>query len=550
MVVDPQCTTEAKQADLWLQIRPGTDAALALGWLHIIIKEGLYDREFVAKYTVGFAELQERVGAFPPQKVAAMTGIPEELVVKSARLFATNRPGLLDIGTGLWHSGMRALQSVRAIACLVAITGNLDREGGHWLAGPPQAIVSNGEAMLADRLSDAQRHKQLGADRFRFIDEGYTRLDAAMQRAWYGKHHVLRWANSAHIPSLWRAIKTGEPYPVKALFVQHHNPLGAHGNAKMVAEALQSPHLDLLVGHDLFLTPTAQFADYVLPACHWLEKPFFSAGIGLLAFLGDYAEAKAEALPAEFDHHNDYELWRDLGRRFGQGADWPATLEAFWDECLRPAGLSFDGLAQQRGPWMAAAPRYEKFATQDPANDSPGFGTPSGKVELRSEILAALGYDPLPNYEEPETFRRWSQDYPLVLTTGGRIIEGYHHDSQRMPWFRKKYPHPLVRMHPETAGALGIGDGDWVAVETPVGRVKHVARLTETMAPGVVQADRWWYPERSGEAPGLYGFWETNINVCTEDDPDSCDPVIGSWPLRGLQCRLVKVEGETTEGLK
>lgn len=542
IVVDPQRTTEAKQADLWLQIRPGADGALALGWLHILLEEGLYDREFVEKYAAGFPELRERAAAYPSQKVSALTWIPEDLLVESARLFATNRPAIINGGNGLCQIGTTAVQSARAIACLVAITGNLDREGEHWLAGPPRTVVANGEAMLVDRLSASQRRKRLGADQFRFLGDGYARLDTAMERVWYGKRHLLSWAASAHEPSLWRTIKTGKPYPVKALFVQHHNPLGASSNAKIVAEALQSPNLELLVVHDLFLNPTAQFADYVLPACHWLEKPFFSTGLGYMGISGDYAEANARILSPEFDHRSDYELWRDLGRRLGQEAYWPETLEEFWDECLCPAGLTFQELAQRRGPWMPTASRYAKFASLG-SDDCPlGFGTPSEKIELWSEILKALDYDPLPFYEEPEIFRQWSEVYPLILTTGGRIIEGFHQNSQQMSWFRKKYPHPLVQIHLATATALGIANDDWVTIETPIGRVKQVAHLIETIHPRVIQADRWWYPERSGSEPTLYSFWETNINVCTDDDSTSCDPVMGSWLLRGLPCRLVKVE--------
>jgi anaerobic selenocysteine-containing dehydrogenase len=534
IVVDPERTTEAKQADLWLQIRPGTDAALSLGWLNTIIEEDLYDREFVEKHTVGFSQLRQRAAAYPLQKVAEITWVSEELLRESARLFATNKPGIIYGGNGLCQIGTTAVQSGRAISCMVAITGNLDVKGGHCLAGPPRNIVANGEGVRASSLSASQRSKRLGADRFPFVGNGYAQLDAAVAPAWYGKRHLLSWLATAHEPSLWQAINTGEPYPVKAVFVQHHNPLGASANAKVVAQALQSPNLDLLVVQELFPTATTEFADYILPACHWLEKPFYSSGY--IALSGDYASANHRPIAPEFEHRNDYELWRDLGRRLGQEDHWPETIEELWNENLRPAGLTFESLAAQRGPWASAAPKYKKFTSED--SNTP-FGTPSGKVELRSQLLDTLGYDPLPDYEEPEIFRRWSRDYPLVLTTGGRDIKGFHQSSQQMSWFRSKYPHPLVRIHPQTAAELGIADKDWVTIETPKGRVRQKACLTETLHPWVVQADRWWYPEQGGGKLTLYGIWETNINVCTDDDPASCDPLMGSWLLRGLPCRLI-----------
>ena len=208
----------------------------------------------------------------------------------------------------------------------------------------------------------------------------------------------------------------------------------------------------------------------------------------------------------------------------------------FYDQCLRPSGLTFEDLASKSGPWTGAAPPTE---TSDEAG-SPAFGTVSGKVELRSEILESSGCDALPAYAESEMFRRHSRDYPLVLTTGGRLIEGFHQNAQQMSCFRKKFPDPVAQIHPRIATQLGIADGEWIEIETPIGTVSQKARITNAVAPQVVQADRWWYPERSGSEPVFYGFWETNINICTDDDPAGCDPVMGSWTLRAIPCRVLK----------
>ncbi|HUN98634.1 MAG TPA: molybdopterin dinucleotide binding domain-containing protein, partial [Bradyrhizobium sp.] len=272
-----------------------------------------------------------------------------------------------------------------------------------------------------------------------------------------------------------------------------------------------------------------------LPASHWLEKPFFSTAYAYLGFVGDYAAANRAAIPAEFGHRNDYELWRDLSRRLGHGEDWPDTPEEFWNQCLLPAGLTFNQLASQKGPWIGAPASSADKSTKI-------FGTCSGKVELKSQLLEISGIDSLPDYQEPEIFRRFAREYPMVLTTGGRMIEGFHEHSQQMPAFRKKYPHPIVQIHPETAARLGISQDDWVRIETPIGHVTQKARLSDILAPDVIQADRWWYPELPGAAPVFYRFWETNINVCTNNDPADCDPIMGAWPLRAMPCRIVRAQ--------
>jgi thiosulfate reductase/polysulfide reductase chain A len=536
VVVDPLRTLEARQADVWLQLKPGSDAALALGWLNVIFRQELYDRDFVHRHTVGFAELEKRAREYPPERVAELTWIAEQDIVESARIYARSSPALLIAGNGLCQIGVGAVQGSRALACVVAVTGNLNRKGANRVAGPPKAVVANGDMMLADRLPAEQRRKRLGSDYFWLLGQSYNRFDEAMSRIWYGKRNLMNWTASAHEPSLWRAITTQKPYPVRALFVQHHNPIGASANARQVAEALRSPNLELLVVHDLFLTPTAQFADYVLPASHWLEKPFFSVGLASIGCAGDYAEAAEAAIPPEFGHRSDYDLWRDLGQRLGQEQDWPRTAEKFYDQCLCPSGLAFEDLARQSGPWTGIGAPTER------ESGLPSFGTVSGKVELCSDILGSSGCDPLPSHVEPEIFRRYTRDFPLVLTTGGRLIEGFHQNAQQTSCFRKKFPDPVAQIHPQVAAQLEIIDGEWIRIETPIGNVTQRARITDIVAPRVVQADRWWYPERSGTEPVFYNFWETNINVCTDDDPASCDPVMGSWTLRAVPCRLSKLD--------
>ncbi|HTW87079.1 MAG TPA: molybdopterin-dependent oxidoreductase [Candidatus Binataceae bacterium] len=534
IVVDPLRTLEARQSALFVQLRPGSDCALALGWLNVIISEGLYDREFVAGETIGFEALRERAAEYTPARVAELTWVPESLIVESARTFARSGPAILAPGNGLCQIGATSVQAARALACIVAITGNLNRRGGHMVIGPPHKIVANGDAIMMDRLSDAQRDKRLGADRFTLLNGDSYRLFAdALGRAWFGKRHIFSIFTSAHEPMLWDAIVDQKPYPVKALITQYHNPLGGSPNAHKVAAALKHPNLELSVAHDLFKSPAAVLADYILPAAHWLEKPYFSEGFSFLGMIGDYAEANEAAIAPEHGHRTDYELWRDLGRYLDQSAEWPDRVQQLWEQWLGSASITLDELEHRRGPW-----RDPNMTT---GNGQRPYGTVSGKVELRSELLERFGVDALPGYEESSLFREHARDFPLVLTTGGRVIEGFHQNAQQMSAFRKRFRHPTAQVHPETAAAAGIRDGDWVLIETPSGRVAHRAHLTEVVHARVIQADRWWYPEAEAAAPSFYGVLETNINACIDNDLEACDPIMGAWPLRAFPCRLTRL---------
>jgi len=427
-----------------------------------------------------------------------------------------------------------AVQNGRVIACLVALTGNLQRPGGHVLAGPPRDMISNGTACAVDALSPAQRAKRLGADEYPFLGAGYAALDAAMSRAWYGQSHLLSAVATAHERSLWQAIETAEPYPVKALILQTHNPVGASPDLERVQRALASERLELLVSHDLFINASSRFADYVLPAAHWLERPFLSYGYGYLAFVGDYVEAKHAPIAPAFEHRGDYDLWRDLGRRLGQAGHWPDSAEQFWQSLIAPAGLDFDTLAERTGPLTGSA---VQAADRSLAAAPVAYGTPSGKVEFSSSLLAQWGLDAVPEFTRPGIFE-YAAAYPLILTTGGRLLEGFHQHAQQTAWFRRKHPDPVVSVHPVTAEACGIEDGAWVAIETPIGTVHQRARVTTDLAPGTVHADRWWYPERGDDGQDPFGVAATNINRCTTAAADCCDPVMGAWLLRGVPCRL------------
>jgi anaerobic selenocysteine-containing dehydrogenase len=543
LVVDPRCTEPARRADCWVQLRPGTDVALALGMINIIIQEKLYHEEFVRKYTRGFEELRERAKTFTLERTAEITGLSPYTIRQTARFFASHQPSNMVIGVASEHSAPNSIQAIRAINILRAIVGAIDVEGGELLAGPYPGFVPDAAMELNHVLQPEQRHKQIGCDRFRLLSyPGWQLVEAQLHQKWGERHPAAAYLNCmAHAPSVFRAMLTGKPYPVKALIVSASNPLLSYANTKLVHQALLAT--DLLVTFDITWTPTAQISDYALPAACWLERPdmgnFASVGAYPLVQMGE--AAVSARVPGEYERLNDYDFWRGLGIRLGQQEHWPwETFEEVWEYRLKE-------IMQQRGNGslveFIAEQRWERKPPQPGICAEGPLATPSGKVELYSTIFEDLGYDPLPDYVEPDIPESIKKEYPLLNISGPRVRPYHHSEFRHVESFRRQHPDPIVEIHVDTARKKSITDGDWVYIETPLGRVKQRARLTTTFDPKyIVSQHAWWFPEQAAEEPSLYGVWESNINVTLDDDPDKCDPISGGWPLKGeyLHCTISK----------
>lgn len=534
IVIDPEQTKEAMDADLWLQIKPGTDAALGLGLIHQLISQNIYDKEFVLQDTRGFDALAARANEYTSSRVSEITGVPETQLEQAAKLLCATRTTAIVAGNGLCQSGSNAVQNGRTIACLIALSGNLNRTGGHQAFGPPKDLLSNEDWHATHTISDQQLQKALGAETFPSMGLGYKQLDKLVSRAWHGKQGYTSATSGAHEPTLWNAISNGQPYPVKALILQSHNPVGGSANVEQVEIALKSNNLSLLVVHDLFVNATSVLADYLLPAAHWFEKPYLSLGVGNLGVLGDFIEVKHALIDPAYEHRSDYDFWCDLGHRMGQEDYWPPSAEDFFQTVLDPAELNFDELATHNGPIMGELAQNQNTQLQ-PSESR--YGTSSGKVEFACELLEQWGHDPLPLFSWPAIFKS-GEDFPLLLVTGGRQIEGFHQNAQQSSVFRKKNPDPYLTAHPKLATELKLCEGSWVSIETPVGSVQQILRLSEKMRPNVVHADRWWYPEGTNIPDDIFGVRKTGINFCTSNAPGDLDPIFGSWLLRGIPCRL------------
>jgi len=515
ITIDPLETEATKMAGLWLQVRPGSDLALALAMINVIINKGLYDKDFVDKWTVGFDKLKKHVQDYPPEKVAEITWIPSDLIVKAARLYATNRPSHIEWGNALDHN-INSFQTARAISILMAITGNLGVPGGEIETGVSGFRYADTESSvtgvlgrwssqleLRDNIPREKRRNKVGAE-LNMLDD-------------------FRYA----IPqSVTKSILEGDPYYIRAAFVQGSNPLSSWPNIQEVYRAFKK--LDFLAVSDMFMTPTAALADIVFPVASYLEfdglqMPPHGAMVQLQQKVAQIGECRS-----------DHEIINELGKRLGLGEYFWDNIDDFWDAILAPVDLTFrefKKIGLFTGKYKQPK-QYKKY-------EQNGFKTLSGKIELYSSQLEEWGFDPLPTYyEPPETpysAPELFNEYPLLCTT--RKLSGYRHSGGRqIPSLRRGHPEPVTIIHPETAKNLGIKNGDWVYIETKRGRMKQKAELATRVDPRVVVIDHaWWFPEK-GQAE-LFGWADSNCNVLTDNKPPF-NREMGSFNIRGFACKV------------
>jgi anaerobic selenocysteine-containing dehydrogenase len=556
IVIDPRKTEAGEYADLWLQLRPGTDTALLMAWINVIAEEGLYDKAFVDEWTSGFDELRARAAEYTPERVAEITWVPPDLIRAAARMYATSKPAGFHWGSATDMLGRNSIRVEQARVCLRAITGNLAEGGGEMVVGPGPIIggkmgIRDSMLVFPEMIPPEQRMKQIGAGRFRLMGwPGYEAM-ARYHEETYGVPFPTAAHNFVAVqPLIWKAIIEKDPYPITAMITWGSNVLLNGGDVHTMYRALKSPNLELHVSMEHFMTPTALLADYVLPIASKLEKPMCATHEDFAPNIA-CSEAAVEPLG---ERHGDYFVWKGLAERLGFGEYFPwETEEQLAGERLAPLGLTFQEVATET--YFVRSEEPWTYKTINPRTGKPtGFATPSGKVELYSRVLEELGYDPLPFYEEPPESPVSTPDvaeqYPYILITGGNFRPMFH--SENRHWgmgYREQYPDPIMELHPDVAGPLRIAEGDWVCVETRRGAIKQRAHVTDQIHPRVVNVQRhWWFPEQPAVEPSLHGLWQSNCNVLTMgDDPDTYDPVTGGWPLRALLCKIYKAEDPLKE---
>lgn len=545
IVIDPRLTWLAARAEYWLQIRPGTDCALAMGMMNVIINENLYDHDFVENWCSGFEELTERVQEYPPEKVEEITWVPKELIIAAARRYATAKPAAIQWGLAV-DQQVTGIATAQAINSLWAITGNTDVPGGNVIAKSGYNVddgYSCGLMWVPKELQD----KRFGNETFPLKKYGL--------------------ASTAHGDSILRAIETGEPYTPRMLWLQTTNTFAnMSSEAPRVYEAMKSVYFNVVV--DLFMTPTAvACADIVLPAGMSAERDSFRAWftpLRAITKICDFEETKS-----------DEQICLDLGKRLHPEAfpwetvaDWinwkmgndkdkyPDAFQIEWSgktyrERGKTEGLTYSELREK--VYTYADWQYKKYEKGLLRRDrQPGFNTADGKIQLYIDLFDAFDIDPLPAHveppESPYSRPELYEEYPLILTSGTRSWEFFHSEHRQQQTMRLFHPWPQVEIHPDTAEKLGIKDGEWVWIESFRGRCQQVAKLVRTIDPRVVNAEHgWWFPEREAAEPSLFGVFESNINNLTSQCQNG--PAGYGAPNKGLLCRIYKVTAENSKVL-
>jgi anaerobic selenocysteine-containing dehydrogenase len=415
---------------------------------------------------------------------------------------------MMEWGCAIEHTP-NTIQTIRAISMIPAITGNIDVPGG-WIFGMHGA---GRFPSLIENLDPEVEKKRLGYDKYKMLCGEGADLPAC------------------HIPTLIDAMLYGEPYRVRAFLVFGNNTLTTYANTKLVYQALMQ--LDYMVCADLFMTPTAELADIVLPAASWPELNQIAA---LPTIAGNVVMGQQKCVQIG-ECKSDEDMFVELARRMKLPVC-TESVEEVLDQMLKNGGQAVDFRGLTKQGWIHMPQKYRKYETD-------GFKTPTGKLELYSTRLETMGYEPLPYYEEPPespvSTPQVAEKYPLVLTTGGRIPTFFNSEHRQLPLCRNGHPEPLAEIHPDTAAPLGIEDGDWMWIETRRGRIKQKAKVTSKIEPRVIHCEHgWWFPERKGPD---YGIWESNANVLT-DNRAPFDPQMGTYQLRGLLCRVGKLEAD------
>ena len=498
-------TARALRAD-WVGIRPGTDGALALGLLEVLIREQLYDRTFVADWTHGFDELAAYVRGFPPERVEAITGVPAATVVELARAIAAARGCSVLMYTGLEYSNS-GVQAIRAALVLQALAGHLDVPGGKLIRMPGRPRLHRNATPMP-----AAGRPAIGAAEFPIY------------------HEVRQEAHAALLP---RAILEGEPYPVRGMLVGGASILTAWPDPSLWRRALAA--LDLLVVVDRFPTADAAYADLVLPATTMFEIESYQE-------FDDRVELRRRILEPPGEARNDYLIWAELAERLGYGDRWPQTEPEMVALALRGTGITYDELAASPDGVELPRPaqRHRKYLTGElRADGAPGFNTPTGKLEITSEWFRSHGYEPLPVYTEPVEGPLAAPDlarrFPLVLNTGARTKSDFRSQHRNIASLVDLQPWPLVHLHEDDAATRGIADGDEVDVVTPRGSVRFRARVTADIVRGAVEANM------GGGGPlGPEAWRGANVNDLT--DPANYDPISGFPVYKALLCDVVPAD--------
>ncbi|MEK6710902.1 MAG: aminotransferase class V-fold PLP-dependent enzyme [Nitrospinota bacterium] len=510
VVIDPRRSeTAARTGARWIPIRPGTDGALALSLIQVMIEEEIHDEGFALNWTHGFPELRSYVQHFRPEAAEAVTGVPAETIRWLARRMCAAAGCAPVMYTGLEYSDS-GVQAIRAVLAAWALAGQLDVPGGLVLA-------MRGSHFPINRSSNvANPDPALAAGRRRF--PVYT-----------------RYRRECHASALVDAVRKGDPYPIRALIVQGASLLTSWPETSLWRETLA--RLDFLVTIDRQLTADAAYADIVLPATTMFE-------IGSYMVYGPIFRLRERLIEPVGEARNDYLIMAELARRLGYGEQYPQSEEALLRFALEGSGFTLEQVREAGGMVRIPAPmlEYQKWRKGSlRADGRPGFDTPTGKFEIHSTLLEEHGHEPLPKYTEPAEGPignpALAKEFPLVFNSGARLQTDFRSQHHGIPGLVRENPEPVAELHPEDAAPRGVRTGDLVEVRTPRGAVRFRARVTEDIVRGAVECNFG-----GGTPVGPKAWRGSNVNELTS--LARCDEISGFPVFKALLCEVAKVRGK------
>jgi cysteine desulfurase NifS len=508
VVIDPRRTEAVARCGAeWIPIRPGTDGALALGMLEVLISEELYDEDFAENWCHGFEELAGYVQHFRPEVVESITGVPAETIRSLARRIANTSSVSLLMYTGLEYSNS-GVQSARAVLTLFALAGQLDVPGGIGLA------------MLGSQFPINRSCNQPNPD----LDLAVARRDFPVYSDYRGEGHAVGLVNS---------VLRGEPYLIRALLIHGSSLLTSWPQTPVWRDTLA--RLDFVVSIDRQLTADAAYADIVLPATTMFENYSYMVFGPVFGLRERLVEPLGEA-------RNDYLIMAELASRLGYGHLFPQSEEEMIRFALEGSGYTLEDVKAAGGWVRIPTPmmEYKKWQKGGLRRDGrPGFETRTGKFEIWSTVLEDYGYEPLPRYVEPKegplADPAAAERFPLVFNSGARPMTDFRSQHHGIEALVSDLPEPTVDLNEADARDRGISDGDLVEVRSARGGVTFRARVTPDIVRGAVECVMG-----GGTPVGPKAWREWNVNELT--DLSNLDPISGFPVYKALLCEVVKLE--------
>lgn len=558
--IRPMLDPMGAHSDIWVPIRPGTDGALALAILNVIIGEDLYDHDFVENWCNGFDKLAEHVKQFTPEWAAEKTGLDVEQIYTVARMMGTEKPMAMFDGNGFGDQTNDGFWTAHSIFLIFAITGNLDIPGGcgAGMVMPPALIELNKSGFMNPAMWLQEMQPESDVDRERGYQPGAGQLVAPEFPRWfYGPAGSTIQSRTFSLSSgsqrALEALDTEVPYKPRVVFAHATNPLSSLRQPKRVAELLKKA--DFFFAMDMYWNPSCDYADIVLPACTQYETSDVLEMSNQTS--GTFLALSQKLVEPLGESKSDYAIYPLLAERLGLGEYmWNGDSDGFLREMLEPSGYTVEDLrnapqgifVERTDGAMPVEPEYRRY-------EELFKYLPHGKVPCYHEAIGGkqdnldkgtLGF--LPEYSGPaqglaET-PELAKEYPLIFSDVHSHRLAQHSHKISLPWLREIKPYPWCKINPETAQKYGIADGDWMKIESPFGWVVLVAEYFEAISPEVLMSRRgWWQKCEELGLPG-YGCFDggSEINALYEWAPEKWDKFCSSASKQTL-VKISKWEG-------